>query len=378
MVEPEYDKIIRDGINAKTRSKGAKMKKLALSLFVLFCLVLPANQQTFANITPDMAQEGQPLALDQNNPRIKKVVDVQNRHTKELMAIKGVVGTATGVNDAGDPSVVIFTSAAPKPGSMPGNLEGIPVAVKVTGPFEVKRASGKQKSATFKTTAVLLEPVPIGVSTGNIGQCEAGTISARVKDGSGHYYALGNNHVYALENTASIGSEILQPGLYDTHCRIRGNNDIGSLSNFVTIDFSGGDNTVDAAIALSSRSQLGNSTPSNGYGTPSSTTATPTIGRAVQKYGRTTQLTKGSISAINARVTVSYGNNQNAVFVNQIIVTTSGAFIKAGDSGSLLVTNDAAANPVGLLFAGNSSGTYSIANPISAVLDAFGVTIDGK
>ena len=355
------------------------MKKFALSIFILVCLVLPASQKTFANTTPEMAQKERPLVLDQDNPRIKKVVDIQKRHTKELMAIKGVVGTATGINDAGDPSVVIFTSTATTPGSMPGNLEGVPVAVKITGPFEVKKAAGKQKTTSFKTTAVLPLPVPIGVSTGNIGQCEAGTISARVKDGSGNYYALSNNHVYALENGATIGSEILQPGLYDTQCSIRGNNDIGSLSKFVPINFSGGNNTVDAAVALSSTSRLGNSTPANGYGMPSSTiVSSPSVWLAVQKYGRTTQLTKGSISAINATVTVSYGNNENAIFVNQIIVTTSGAFIKAGDSGSLLVTNNSAANPVGLLFAGNASGTYSIANPISAVLGSFGITIDGK
>ena len=34
-------------------------------------------------------------------------------------------------------------------------------------------------------------------------------------------------------------------------------------------------------------------------------------------------------------------------------------------------------SPVGLLFAGNSSGTFAIANDIDAVLSRFGVTIDG-
>jgi hypothetical protein len=33
---------------------------------------------------------------------------------------------------------------------------------------------------------------------------------------------------------------------------------------------------------------------------------------------------------------------------------------------------------VGLLFAGNSSGKYAIANPIREVLNSFGVTIDGQ
>jgi len=42
------------------------------------------------------------------------------------------------------------------------------------------------------------------------------------------------------------------------------------------------------------------------------------------------------------------------------------------------VTDDASANPVGLLFAGNSSGTMAIVNPIDKVLNYFKVTIDGK
>ena len=67
-----------------------------------------------------------------------------------------------------------------------------------------------------------------------------------------------------------------------------------------------------------------------------------------------------------------------AHFVNQIVIySTKGPFTKRGDSGSLVVT-DPDKNPVGLLFAGNQSGKYAIANPIGPVLDAFGVTIDGE
>jgi hypothetical protein len=66
-----------------------------------------------------------------------------------------------------------------------------------------------------------------------------------------------------------------------------------------------------------------------------------------------------------------------ATFVNQVVVSgRKGAFSKAGDSGSLIVTDDANANPVALLFAGGQTST--IGNPIDAVLSALGVTIDGK
>ncbi len=72
------------------------------------------------------------------------------------------------------------------------------------------------------------------------------------------------------------------------------------------------------------------------------------------------------------RITYSSGT---ARFDDQIIVQSGSAFILPGDSGSLLVS-DPGANPVGLLFAGNSSGTLAIANRIDLVLQRFGARID--
>ena len=96
------------------------------------------------------------------------------------------------------------------------------------------------------------------------------------------------------------------------------------------------------------------------------------MGLPIQKVGRTSRLTTGSVALINATVTVNYGGGRLATFVDQV-VTTSG-ISRAGDSGSLIVTNDASANPVALLFAGTNDGT-TIANPIGAVLSRFNATI---
>ena len=96
------------------------------------------------------------------------------------------------------------------------------------------------------------------------------------------------------------------------------------------------------------------------------------MGLPIQKVGRTSALTTGSVAMINATVTVDYGGGRLATFVGQV-VTTAG-ISKAGDSGSLIVTNDAAANPVALLFAGTADGT-TIGNPIGAVLTRFNATI---
>jgi hypothetical protein len=223
--------------------------------------------------------------------------------------------------------------------------------------------------------------VPIGVSTGHPA-ITAGTIGARVVDDKGNadpnddeYFALSNNHVYADENLASIGDAVIQPGTFDGGSSPDDN--IGTLSDFVPIVFTtSANNVVDAAIALLSTANLGNATPSDGYGTPKSTTVAPAVGLKVQKYGRTTGLTTGRIWAINANLNIGYDTGV-ARFEGQMIVR-GGGFSLGGDSGSLVVINGGGDDrkPVGLLFAGSKNTT--ILNPIGAVLTRFGVTIDGE
>jgi hypothetical protein len=326
----------------------------------------------------DPAKDGPPF--NENHPGIRAAIAVQDRHARGLMAIPEVAGTAVGLTETGDPAVLVFLKGATPPGLLPESLEGVPVVAKVTGAFVAMppppgKGPGSGGGGNIDPTAFFPRPVPIGVSTGNIEECSAGTIGARVKSVSA-VYALSNNHVYALENEAPLGSKVVQPGRYDTNCSVDESNAIGTLSNYVSLVFNGGENTVDAAIAETTISLLGNATPGDGYGTPESSTAVAAVNEAVQKYGRTSKLTKGTITGINATVNVGYSKG-TAVFVNQIVVYSNKPFIKAGDSGSLLVT-DPNLNPVGLLFAGTSSGKYAIANQIGNVLSAFDVSIDGK
>jgi hypothetical protein len=255
-----------------------------------------------------------------------------------------------------------------------------------------KRKTGKASitvivggTSTPKTTDFWVRPVPIGVSTGNFEDASAGTIACRVVDANGYVYALSNTHVFApndIDGSGELGDIVTQPGLYDwpTHVYAPGLW-LGVLSAYKPIDGSiMALNTIDAAIARTDAATLGTSTPTalGGYGVPNKVTKAAALNMAVQKFGRTTQLTKGRITGINATTAVGYADDWYAWFTGQIIVETSSAFILPGDSGSLMVTDDAAANPVGLLFAGNAEGTYAIANPIDGVLQHFKVTIDGK
>lgn len=334
------------------------------------------------------------FAQGRSDEAFERVAEVQERHTDVLMANPGVVGTAIGLGQGAQPVLLVLLEYGGVPG-IPEDLEGVQVRRLVTGkiyalaPPEGKGKPPKEDPPPDETVVDRAgwcsRPVPIGVSTGHPA-ITAGTIGCRVVDGSGNVYALSNNHVYANENKATAGNtgdSVLQPGPYDGGGKDSTRDDyIGTLWAFETINFSGGNNYVDAAIASTTTDLLGNATPSDGYGTPKSTMADAYINQKVKKYGRTTGLTKGQVYALNATVNVGYDSG-TARFVNQIIITPGG-FSAGGDSGSLIVVDDKRGKnegpddrkPVGLLFAG--SNTVTIANPIDAVLGAFGVAIDGE
>jgi len=333
---------------------------------IIFALSLVHWMGDGAFLKPSLAEAANPaIGLTKDNPGIRTAIQVQNRNTERLMGIPGVVGHGVGISSNGEPVIKIFVARAGIPG-IPAALEGVPTKVEVTG----------MVIAYADPTARFDRPVPIGVSTGHP-DITAGTIGCRVTTDGTDVYALSNNHIYANENDANIGDNELQPGPYD------GGQDpgdaIGTLFDFEPILFDGSNNTIDAAIAISSESDLGCSTPDDGYGTPSSTIVEePSLDLNVQKYGRTTGLTQGVVDAINVTVDVCYQTKgpflctKLARFVQQISITP-GTFAAGGDSGSLIVTDDVNNNPVGLLFAGSS--TRTIANPIGLVLDCFNVSV---
>ena len=362
---------------------------------------------------------GTPVHAGQHSTAgLARAIAAQAQHTDDLLAIRGVVGTAVGRSASGDPVVNIYTVRDGVAG-LPGTLDGVRVRVVVTGSFfALHHKDGHDKGGggngngeeEVDPTARFDSPVPIGVSSGTIESivesgifisCSTGTLGARLS-GGGKVYALSNNHVYAEENNAGIGSFIVQPGPADADPVCSDNtpeDTIGTLAAYVELKFDGSDNEVDAAIAEEAGSRsLGTATPPDGYGEPKSQILAcdpdpdcdNLMNVNVQKYGRTTGLTKGTISGVNAMVLVGYDGA--AQFVGQIVVSgNKGGFIKGGDSGSLLVIDDAGntddRKPVGLLFAGTRSGKTAIANRIDLVLDLLAdelspppttLTVDGE
>ena len=103
----------------------------------------------------------------------------------------------------------------------------------------------------------------------------------------------------------------------------------------------------------------------------------------VKKNGSTSNLTNGTITALDVTVDIEYDRQcgisifpRTARFTGQIMIGPDN-FSAAGDSGSLIVEDCSPfPRPVGLLFAG--SGTNTLANPIGDVLSELGVSMVGR
>ena len=211
--------------------------------------------------------------------------------------------------------------------------------------------------------------------------CYIGTAGSLVTDGTNDYI-LSNSHVLAREGAGIVGENIMHT--VSTACS---NNalHIGELAADVPLGFGRRNtNQVDAAVARITPDvqpatdgagrilHIGNDF-TDAYAVSPATVA-PSLGLAVKKSGRTTGLTHSSIGYVGVNVVVRYDGGR-AYFTDQFVVS-GGSFSAGGDSGSLIVTDDASANPVGLLFAGSSSDT--IANPINTVLDQLGSELNAN
>jgi hypothetical protein len=208
-----------------------------------------------------------------------------------------------------------------------------------------------------------------GVSGGNVNDittrfCCSGTLGSLVTDGT-NQYILSNNHVLGLSGQASAGDDVSQPGRIDVGCALP-----PIVADFTVAPQLGSSN-VDAAIAQLRPNSMDTSGFIEDIGTISSAPRAPSVGLGVAKSGRTTGFTTGTIGSINTSVNVQYqqkcgsGRKFTVSYTNQVVINSS-TFSAGGDSGSLIVTNDANHNPVALLFAGSS--TTTIGNPIGQVL----------
>jgi hypothetical protein len=306
-----------------------------------------------------------PVLIGIPSAEVARVTAIKQNHEDEILAKTGVVGMGVGVRYVGKngvldnekASVWVFTSDR-NTKDIPDEIDGVPTHIEFVGDVYALSVFPTQ----YRT------PMWSGVSVGNDKECAAGTIGCVVTR-SNKMYLLSNNHVFARENAAKIGEQIDQPGRFEMNCGP--SFAVAKLSQFQNISMKrNANNVIDAAIAeinvgISPTSQA----VLNSY-TPTQNAQNATVGMTVKKTGRTTGLTQGTVSAINVTVSVQYSKGV-ARFINQVYVTP-GTFSAAGDSGSLIV-EASSNNPVALLFAGGSTGTFG--NPIGSVLSQFGVSV---
>ena len=381
-----------------SRKVSSQCLAAALAVNIVMAFFLGVVQAAPESKVDGWLANGRTQLTPQRVSRLRKAMDVHQRHAKRLSDFGNVIASGTSLEPDGEPCIKVFIER-PDRGGIPDFLEGVRVRKQVSSRFYALRgvtcdSSGDQVCAPTERWPL---PVPIGVSVGHPG-VSAGTAGVRVTDGV-NVLLLSNNHILAAANQANPGDGILQPGRADGG--LNPDDAIATLTDFEPIDFCSRhgmlllctENTIDAAIALSTRSELGVATPTGefgsdaGYGTPRSNLhpaygvpdrlgdedLLQLLGITVQKYARTTGQTAGLVDAINADVDVCYDPECNVIahFTEQLIVSP-GTFSTPGDSGALVV--DSLRQPVGLLFAG--SDEFTAINRIDLVLNRFGVVVD--
>jgi hypothetical protein len=321
---------------------------------------------------------------DETHPAIRAVMAVQDEVTPALIQQAEVLGTAVGVDAAGASELTVYVDRnAEKAGqvirNLPRQFRGVGVQVHL---MEQVHAMGN--------TAAQTPPILLGTSGGwryDLANrfCCGGTLGALVWIG-GTQYILSAGHVLEGDTVrggnhriARTGDLIIQPGLVDVGCQGSLGQIVGTLVKRRSLSTS----NVDCGIAQVVPGMVGTDGAILDIGTISSEIVLAALNQPVKKSGRTTGLTTSSISGLNATVKVAFtnecrGRTYYKTLTGQIVVhNPSMAFMKSGDSGSLLV-EDEPTNPraIGLLFAGNN--TEAFANPIGEVLSFLGATMVGN
>ncbi|AYF54348.1 hypothetical protein G8S55_13580 [Clostridium botulinum C] len=218
-----------------------------------------------------------------------------------------------------------------------------------------------------------VRPIICGYSIGpNVTEYykNVGSIGCLVKDKENQEYLLSSAHVITALNKIPLGTDVVQPSLYDMGME---GGEIGKLSKYIPLKqeeiFLKTSNFVDAAIiklnsgeaALSDIAFLGKPTGVD----------TAALKDVVFKVGRTSEETSGIVTAINVTCKIPFNDGKKLnkyIFKNQIMTTKMSS---DGDSGASLLKSNK--KVVGLLVGSTESNT--IYNNIQNVLDELNVEI---
>lgn len=349
---------------------------------------------------------------------IDRTIELVRNKREELHKLSGVAGTGItfGKNygrnlkvssnididisdskDPGkDPRLVVYIEDPQKVDmrKIPRQINGVDVVVVESGKFDAFSFNEK------------VRPIRPGFSISNYKTTATGTITGFPIDTTdGKRVLISNNHVLGINianmfgfDIGQVGDAIIQPGGADlgTYPGDR----IATLKRIIKINDSGIGNTdfrnrcrkvtpcdpnrgcaynnlVDCACAdIDSGIEFDENTycygKNNGW-------IDPVVGTFVKKAGRTTECkNEGYIFSIDTHLSVGYGGPTIA-YSNQIVIHGYDwkPFSKPGDSGSLIVHADTN-NAIGLLFAGNGSLGFTVANRIEYVQRCLQVSFGDK
>jgi len=375
------------------RSSALLLGALSLTAMLWAC------ENDTSNVAPTTNQGDVLSAVSAHKADFDKAITIHNRHIPEILATRGVAGTAVSADDKGMPVITIYTKEQTAPGQLKKDYEGVRVIEQVTGAIKPFKGPGGGGGGGSSGQAVQTPPVKMGTSGGwrydlANGYCCGGTFGSLVQKG-GTKYILTNYHVLYADivnggnsRVATAGDPVIQPGLIDVNCTAANAQNVGTLvANGGSLPMGG--TAVDVGIAQVTPGMVDETGAILNVGTIGATTQAASIGLAVKKMGRTTGLTRSTVSAINGAFSITYenecagGTSFTQSYTNQVVIANSRCnFQNGGDSGSLLV-QDVTTNPkaVGLCFAGSTqciNSAIAIANPIGAVLSYLGATMVGQ
>ena len=332
--------------------------------------------------------------LSESHAKVREVIALQGEVTDQLLEWPDVLGTAVGINQAGQPDLVVYVdregpSKAEVVQALPPELRGIGVRAELTEKFVAYKGRPGGGGGSSHT-ALQTPPIQLGTSGGwrndlANGYCCGGTLGSLIQVTNAQFI-MSNYHVFESDIVlggnslvATTGSFIVQPGLIDVRCSASSAQNVGTLVKLSSLPGS----NVDVSVAQVVPGMVRSDGAILEIGTLSSQTVAAFLNQAVKKSGRTTGLSQSHISGLNATVSVQYENECaggvafTKTFTNQVVVANSGSgFLNSGDSGSLMV-EDVTTSPraVGLLYAGSS--TLAVANAISQVLQFVGGKLGG-
>jgi hypothetical protein len=294
-----------------------------------------------------------------------------------------------GINEA-DNSVVIFTNRPLRAKDRGALAKAGSSAISVEFRHASQLSSGSPAPGAAPVPPYVLTPrdhYTCGSSISIANEAgSAGTLGCLLTDAADGVFALSNNHVFAGNNYADLGIQLMVPGQADIAANNLDPFVLGHLVRALPLvdgnpHIVSAATNIDAAIMRVSAPDRVSSLQRNYYDTPS-TVAPLAANMAVEKVGRTTGRTLGKvvshhIVAQPIRANIQKIGSFKVVFFVDFwgIVGDGSAFSKGGDSGSLVTSADpnGTRQAVGIVFAGDDN--LSLALSLDRVLQPFGLTV---